>query len=402
MLENKPSILFWVHTFPRFSETFIRDQVCRLLDEGCNVFVYGKSFVNNQKDALIGFEKYNLFKRFVSRHDVRTTEVKTNKYLSYFKKIYSLYQHKRFSIKKYVSYVIKNRTLEVQSICIAHFCIKNNISIIHAHFGPNGELAAVLKELGLEIKIVTTFHGYDVRLGIETPEMYTTLKKLGDAIISISPYNKRILLDIGFRSDVIYDLPNAIDIDFYCPKPERKTSSGVMPIITVGRLVEEKSIHIAIQALKNVHDRTPQYDFKYTIVGEGELRNSIETLIKEVNLQEKVTLVGAKNSTEVRDTLQEGTIFILSSSREAFPTVLMEAQATGLVVIATDVGSVSSIAVHGTIVPPNDVEAMADAIIATFEDKANWKTKGLQNRDYIVSNYNSQTLTQKLIAIYNE
>lgn len=402
MLENKPSVLFWVHTFPRFSETFIRDQVCRLLDEGCDVFVYGKSFVTNQKDALIGFEKYNLFKRFVSRHDVRTTKVRTNKYLNYFKKVYSLCRHKRFSVNKYLSYVIKNRTLEVQSICIAHFCIENNISIIHAHFGPNGELAVKLKELGLKIKVVTTFHGYDVRLGLETPAMYRTLKKLGDVIISISPYNKKILGDIGFRPDVIYDLPNAIDTHFYCPKPERKTNLEVIPIITVGRLVEEKSIHIAVQALKNVQDRASQYDFKYTIVGEGELRNSIEKLIKDVNLQDKVTLVGAKNSLEVRDALQDAAIFILSSSREAFPTVLMEAQATGLVVIATDVGSVSSIAVHGTIVPSNDAEAMADAIITTFEDKANWKTKGLQNRDYIVSNYNSQTLTQKLIAIYNE
>jgi glycosyltransferase involved in cell wall biosynthesis len=58
--------------------------------------------------------------------------------------------------------------------------------------------------------------------------------------------------------------------------------------------------------------------------------------------------------------------------------------------------------VHGTIVAPNDVDAMADAIITTFEDKANWEAKGLQNRDYIVSNYDSHVLTQKLIAIYNE
>jgi colanic acid/amylovoran biosynthesis glycosyltransferase len=400
MLENKLSILFWIHTFPRFSETFIRDQVCRLLDEGCDVFIYGKSFVANEKEALKGYEKYNLIKRFVSKHDVRKT--KTNKYIDYLKKVYFLSCHKRFSTKKYLSYMIKNRTLNVQSVCISHFCLKNDISIIHSHFGPNGELATVLKQLGLQIKIVTTFHGYDVRLGLETPGVYKTLKKLGDVIISISPYNKKILLDIGFNPDVIYDLPNAIQTDFYCPKLKNQADSEVIPIITVGRLVEEKSIHIAIQALKNVRDIAPQYDFRYTIVGEGELRKPIEALVKEVNLQDRVTLVGVKNSLEVRDALQEAAIFILSSSREAFPTVLMEAQSTGLVVIATDVGSVSNIAVHGTVIPSNDIEAMTDAIITTFEDKVNWEAKGLQNRDYIVSNYDSHVLTQKLIAIYNE
>ena len=122
----------------------------------------------------------------------------------------------------------------------------------------------------------------------------------------------------------------------------------------------------------------------------------------ETGLEGQIQLLGVKNSLEVRNLLQEAAIFILSSSREAFPTVLMEAQASGLVIIATDVGSVSSIAVNGTIIPPNDEEAMANAIITTLENKENWNQIGLKNRNYIVSNYDSHTLTQQLIAIYNE
>lgn len=402
MSNHKPSILFWVHTFPRFSETFIRDQVCRLLDQGCDVFIYGKSFVTNQSATLKGFEKYDLFNRFISRNAIRATKPNTNKYLNFLIKIAFLSRHKRFDLKKYIGYVFKNKRLDIQSLCIAHFCIQHDITVIHAHFGPNGEEATVLKLMGLQIKIVTTFHGYDVRLGLEDPTIYKNLKKLGDAIISIAPYNKKILLEIGFRPDVIYDLPNGIQTDFYTPDPQKKTTSNTIPIITVGRLVEEKAIHIAIKALKKVYDKAPQYDFKYTIIGEGELREPLEALIEETELKDKITLLGAKNSVEVRDALQQASIFILSSSQEAFPTVLMEAQATGLVVLATDVGSVSSIAVHGTIVPPNNTQAMADAIITTFEDKANWHTKGLQNRDYIVSHYDSYSLTEKLIKIYNE
>ncbi len=402
MLENKPSILFWVHTFPRFSETFIRDQVCRVIDEGCEVFIYGKSFVSNQKEALKGFEKYDLFNRFVSRNAVRAGETNTNKYLNFLKKLSYLVRSGRFDFKKYLGYIIKNKKLAIQSVCIAHFCAKNNISIIHAHFGPNGELASILKELGFQIKIVTTFHGYDVRLGKETPSMYTALKQFGDAILSISPYNKQLLLDIGFDPHRIYDLPNAIHTDFYCPSVKKEKDSDIIKIITVGRLVEEKSLHIAIQALKKVREKAPQYPFAYTIIGDGELRAPIEKWISESGLQDMITLAGAKNSLEVRDALQKAAIFILSSSREAFPTVLMEAQATGLVVITTDVGSASSIAVNGTIVPTNDVEAMTQAIITTFEDRENWTAKGLKNREYIVSNFDSQILTKKLIHIYNE
>ena len=402
MVRNKPSVLFWVHTFPRFSETFIRDQVCQVIDQECNVFIYGKSFVTNQEDALKGFEKYQLEKRFISKHDVRASKSGSNKYKNYLEKLFFLRKNKRFSFAKYVKFILKKRSLEVQSLCIAHFCVKNDVSVIHAHFGPNGELAVQLKELGLQIKVVTTFHGYDVRLGLETPEIYKDLIHLGDAIISISPYNKKNLLDIGFKPEVIVDLPNGIHTDFYTPTTNTVADSDTIPIITVGRLVEEKSIHIAIKALKIVSDSAPQYNFKYKIVGEGELRPSIESLIAETHLEDKIQLLGAKNSLEVRNLLQEAAIFILSSSREAFPTVLMEAQASGLVIIATDVGSVSSIAVNGTIIPPNDEEAMANAIITTLENKENWNQIGLKNRNYIVSNYDSHTLTQQLIAIYNE
>jgi glycosyltransferase involved in cell wall biosynthesis len=103
-------------------------------------------------------------------------------------------------------------------------------------------------------------------------------------------------------------------------------------VISVGRLVPQKGFQYLIEGFKKVVEKHPETIL--VILGEGELKEELEKLIENLNLKEKVFLLGfQKNPFKF---LKNSSIFILSSVQEGLPMVLIEAMACGLPVIATD------------------------------------------------------------------
>ena len=97
------------------------------------------------------------------------------------------------------------------------------------------------------------------------------------------------------------------------------------------------------------------FNYKCLLVGDGELKDEIVDMTYELGLSDKVIFLG--NRTNVSEILKNANLFILHSKREGFPIALLEAMATGLPVIATNVGGVPEIIKNGgngIIVAPNN------------------------------------------------
>lgn len=103
-------------------------------------------------------------------------------------------------------------------------------------------------------------------------------------------------------------------------------------IISVGRLVEQKNFVMLIRAFHRIHNLHPEYTL--VIYGDGEMKLSLEKLIKDLNIEDKVFLKGWTK--QIHNKLLESSIFALSSNYEGVPNSLIEAMAVGLPVIATD------------------------------------------------------------------
>lgn len=141
-------------------------------------------------------------------------------------------------------------------------------------------------------------------------------------------------------------------------------------IVSVGRLEAQKNQMLLIDAFSIIIKQIP--DFRLVIYGEGKLRETLEDCIKQKGLQGRVFLPGAKNG--IQDYIKNSALFVLSSDYEGIPNALIEAMAIGLPCVSTDCspGGARELIVdekNGLLVPCNDAEKLASAMIKMIQDR---------------------------------
>lgn len=144
---------------------------------------------------------------------------------------------------------------------------------------------------------------------------------------------------------------------------------GAPPVVLgVGRLTTQKDFSTLIRAFAEVRK---QEDARLIILGEGEERARLQSLISELKLEPYVRLPGFVSNPYVY--MARSAVFVLSSQWEGFPNVLLEALAAGVPVVATDClagpADILEDGRYGKLVPVGDVSAMADAILETLREK---------------------------------
>lgn len=171
-------------------------------------------------------------------------------------------------------------------------------------------------------------------------------------------------------------------------------------IISVGRLIEQKNHTVLIKAFSKVSDMFPKY--KLYIYGEGELRNKLNSLIKETGLEEKVFLPGVGK--EILKNNNDAQLFILPSNYEGFPNVLIEAMCNGIPSIASDVksGTVREIIneKNGFTFPPGDVNALANLIMISLKNLEILNSMG-SNGLKLIEEYSVDRIIDKWIKYIN-
>lgn len=139
-----------------------------------------------------------------------------------------------------------------------------------------------------------------------------------------------------------YVLYNGIDPRFdkaSWPKGPQGESGNVLNLLSIANFVPYKDYFTVLEALKKVKD--DGFSFNYYIIGEGPLRNEVETRIKELGLSNMVQLLGRVNDPETF--LNQAGIFIHSSKGEGCSNAILEAMYMALPVIASDTGGTSEI-----------------------------------------------------------
>lgn len=400
------NVLIWTHKFPTFSETFIRDQIVNLIDSNINVFVYSGSKKDfSEIEALKGYEAYKLQDAVIDEDNILPKTWRKRKIKAYIILFLSLFNGNfKYYRKSLDQNVLGDFARAYRCFYYVHFILKNKIKIIHAHFGTNALSAVVFKKIGLPLKLITTFHGYDIRLGIQKGgDYYHSLFKYADKVIAISEFNSAYLKSFGLDPTKIVGLPNGIDLDFFKKVGAKtKIKKDQIEVLTVARLVPDKALHLGIESIALLLNKDPSLSLKYTIIGEGVCRDELQNLIGKLGVEDKIRLLGAKSTVQIKDAMINADFFLLSSIEEVLPTVLLEAQACELPIVATNVGSVKDMVANGVIVEPNNVLALVDGVKEMLSRSNRWEAMSIEGRNKVRESFDINKITKKLIEVYGE
>ena len=285
------------------------------------------------------------------------------------------------------------------------------VSVLHAHFGPDGyHLLPVKRRTG--IPLVTTFYGFDMSLlprRKEWMENYRRLFACGDVFLVEGSHMKKELVGIGCPEEKARILHIAVDIDkvpFRRRMPKARGDKVI--ILFCGSFVEKKGLIYALEAVAETVKDFPSLEFR--IIGDGTLRGEVESLIRNGNLEKRVKLLGSKGHDEVIRELDTADIFLHPSvtaadgdSEGGAPTIIIEAQAAGLPVVSTLHADIPEVVISGEtgfLVEERNTGAIAERLRYLLTHQESWSEMGTNGREHIAKHYNIRGEIEKLEDIY--
>ena len=265
--------------------------------------------------------------------------------------------------------------------------------LVHCHWTISG-FVAYWATRGCPRPLVLSVRGSDINLlgnGLWGRLNRLTYKWM-DAIIAVSGDIARKLEENGVDPQKIRVVLNGVDRRFSPQFQGGARTQLDLPesrfiVLFIGLLAPVKGLEILLQAMPRLEDEKPLC----LLVGEGPLRTELQRQVEEKKLQGQVSFVGARPTAEIPLWLNAADVLVLPSFSEGRPNVVLEAQACGVPVVATQVGGTPELirdGESGLLVDSGDAGGLATAIRRLIDDKdlrrrlgeggrANIKDKGL-------------------------
>jgi glycosyltransferase involved in cell wall biosynthesis len=195
-------------------------------------------------------------------------------------------------------------------------------------------------------------------------------------------------------------IPNGVDLVRFSPPPgPTGRRSGRVTVGTLANLRPEKGLADFVRAAALVRERCP--DVRFVVWGEGPRRPHLERLVAQLGVGGTVELRGSTAEPEVE--LRKLDIFVLPSLSEACSNGLLEAMATGLPVVTTNVGGNASLVedeVTGLLVPPGDSRSIATAIVRLIQTPAFAAELAARGRDRLQATFGMDRMVARVEALY--
>jgi glycosyltransferase involved in cell wall biosynthesis len=168
----------------------------------------------------------------------------------------------------------------------------------------------------------------------------------------------------------------------------------------VGRIVHQKGLDLAMHALGGLK----AFDWEWRIAGDGPQMAALQSLAQELGIEDRVFFLGWQSREQILESYRQANLFLFPSRHEGMPNAILEAMASGLPVIATCIAGNEELVVEGEtgfLVPPEDVEALQDALKKILSDPALRQQMGGASRRRVEANYSWESTAQQY-ALYLE
>lgn len=292
--------------------------------------------------------------------------------------------HPRFSLIPKVGMTVAPWLLALASVRPIQRLIDEgfDFDVIDAHYYyPDGVAAAWLAK-HFNKPLAITARGTDLNL---IPQYALPRKMIhwaaqrADASIGVCAALMDVLREWGIDERRLNVFRNGVDLQRFHPVPPAQARAtlkieGGPVLLSVGHLIERKGHHLVVDAMPQVLKQHPQA--RLFVIGEGEERPRLEAQIRELGLQDRVTLTGALPNEQLATWYSAADALVLASSREGWANVLLESMACGTPVVATRIWGTPEVVADervGRLVKERSGAAFAEAmaaLVASRPDRA--------------------------------
>jgi glycosyltransferase involved in cell wall biosynthesis len=287
-------------------------------------------------------------------------------------------------------------------INLAKFTQQKKIDVIHCHgkgAGIYGRLLAIL----LKIPVVYTLHGisygeYSFLKKIIYFQIEKILNFFTNKIINVSHEERQLGIDLKLYSkSKSIVISNGIDVDKYekavpIQRKDIGLESSDFVIGNISRFSYQKGLEYLILAFNNLDIANK----KLVIVGDGQLRNKLTSLVEDLNIKDKVIMLGFRD--DIPQLLKAFDMYVTTALWEGLPISLLEAMAAGLPIVATDVVGNNELIQHnynGLLCKSKDISDITKKMHLMYE--ADEKFKYINNSSNMVREKYSATYMVKQI-----
>jgi colanic acid/amylovoran biosynthesis glycosyltransferase len=288
---------------------------------------------------------------------------------------------------------------------------REHVRIIHAHFGPIGSFALPAAR-ALRLPLVTSFYGVDASLLPRDPtwrRAYALLFRNGAKFVVEGPAMEARLIRLGCAREKIAIVPIAIDISRYrFQRRPRAPTAGPVRLLFVGRLVEKKGAEFAIIALQEVV--ASGIEASLDIIGAGPLRERLENEVGARGLGPRVRFHGMCRHSEVIGFLDTSDVFLAPSvtaadgdSEGGAPTILLEAQASGLPIVSTTHADIPAVTLPGRsalLSEEGDGREFARLTVQLCSRPETWGQMGEAGAAFVRAKHGREVVQERLRDVY--
>jgi O-antigen/teichoic acid export membrane protein/glycosyltransferase involved in cell wall biosynthesis len=328
-----------------------------------------------------------------------------------------IYAYSDLGYARKIALALRERRLH--GLCPAFFSRvlrKQHVRLIHAHFGQVGADLLDLRRRS-DIRMVTSFYGADVSLLARDPVWRARYQRLfaeGHAFLAEGNAMRRALLALGCPPDkvIIHHLGVPLaSLPFAARKPD---ASGVVKILIAGTFREKKGIPDALRTIERVQRRYPR--LRVTLIGDSAGRSSDEEEKREIlalvhGLSGVVTWIGYQPYTAFAKMLLDHHIFLSPSltardgdSEGGAPVAIIEAEATGMPIVATTHADIPEVVVPGQsafLSPERDVDGLAEHLERLVMEPKLWEPMGRRGRSHVEAHHDTRVQAARLEDIYD-
>ncbi|MBO5320068.1 MAG: glycosyltransferase [Ruminococcus sp.] len=296
----------------------------------------------------------------------------------------------------------KFKTAEFKKLMELIISEQGKPDVIHIHFPLltiTSEIYDYLRTLGC--RIVITEHWSKVlkkEISLYRKQLLCKLADNADEFICVSSLLKKSVCELTNTKKEIYVVPNMVSGDF--TYAEKKNNSDIFSFIAVGRLVELKRFDIDIEGFTKAFKGNKNVKLK--IVGDGVLRSSLESQIKNLGMQDQIELLGFKNHDEVAGIVADCDCHVSSSVLETFGVPFVEGWVTGLPSIGVKNGPIDEYfnESNGVLFDADNSDALAEAMKQVYNNRDKYDRKAIS--EWAVSMFSSRCVADRLVEIFSE